>query len=433
MDAEGLGIEVQTDFLKGNKGDTGVPGPQGLRGIQGEQGERGVDGKSAYEIWLEQGNTGTEQEFLDSLKATYKEKNILVCDEEVYEGYGLKFVVKNGNIKITGTTGYAGGVPLVKIKIKRELIGNCVVSQENVSGNNTTLAYNIQDSEGNNLFDKVSLNANRVNAITDVNTEYYYLCFYSYLTGKEINYEGNFQVEAGEEKTDYAPSVLYNADLLDGYKKEQFQKNPLWRKSLYSDGDSIAKGAGSNNYSYCNFIADANEMKLTNPSAGGATIAKKEDETFTNIILDRILAMTEEYDYILVEGGTNDYADGVPLGEITDTYTDTTQFDLYTTLGALEMICYFLVNNYYKSKKLFILAHKNIKKIDLQKQYWTAMKEVLNKWGIPYVDLSEETNLCAWTEEIGLQYFKEAGGIHPNKEAYGTFYINLIETKMRSL
>lgn len=28
----------------------------------------GKDGKSAYEIWLEQGNTGTEAEFLDSLK-----------------------------------------------------------------------------------------------------------------------------------------------------------------------------------------------------------------------------------------------------------------------------------------------------------------------------------------------------------------------------
>ena len=29
---------------------------------------KGEDGKSAYEIWLEQGNTGTEQDFLDSLK-----------------------------------------------------------------------------------------------------------------------------------------------------------------------------------------------------------------------------------------------------------------------------------------------------------------------------------------------------------------------------
>lgn len=31
-------------------------------------GANGKDGKSAYDIWLEQGNTGTEQDFLDSLK-----------------------------------------------------------------------------------------------------------------------------------------------------------------------------------------------------------------------------------------------------------------------------------------------------------------------------------------------------------------------------
>lgn len=34
----------------------------------GGSGEKGEDGKSAYEIWLEQGNSGSEQDFLDSLK-----------------------------------------------------------------------------------------------------------------------------------------------------------------------------------------------------------------------------------------------------------------------------------------------------------------------------------------------------------------------------
>lgn len=36
-------------------------------GGQGSTGPQGAPGKSAYEIWLEQGNTGTEQDFLDSL------------------------------------------------------------------------------------------------------------------------------------------------------------------------------------------------------------------------------------------------------------------------------------------------------------------------------------------------------------------------------
>ena len=63
------------------KGDTGPQGPRGIQGIQGETGPmgavewdnltplqieqlRGLQGKSTYEIWLEQGHTGTEVDFL---------------------------------------------------------------------------------------------------------------------------------------------------------------------------------------------------------------------------------------------------------------------------------------------------------------------------------------------------------------------------------
>lgn len=41
-----------------------VPGPKG------DPGDPGEDGDSAYQVWLDEGNTGTEQEFLDSLKGT---------------------------------------------------------------------------------------------------------------------------------------------------------------------------------------------------------------------------------------------------------------------------------------------------------------------------------------------------------------------------
>jgi hypothetical protein len=56
--------------VNGTQGPPGAQGPQGIQGIQGPAGANGtigVDGKSAYEIWLEEGNTGTEQDFLDSL------------------------------------------------------------------------------------------------------------------------------------------------------------------------------------------------------------------------------------------------------------------------------------------------------------------------------------------------------------------------------
>lgn len=55
---------VTTQICNGEKGDMG---PAGTNGTDGAEGPQGVAGKSAYEIWLAAGNTGDEQDFLDSL------------------------------------------------------------------------------------------------------------------------------------------------------------------------------------------------------------------------------------------------------------------------------------------------------------------------------------------------------------------------------
>ena len=60
---------------KGDKGDTGERGADGKDGINGTNGRDGIDGKngqdgkSAYQIWLDLGNSGSEQDFINSLKA----------------------------------------------------------------------------------------------------------------------------------------------------------------------------------------------------------------------------------------------------------------------------------------------------------------------------------------------------------------------------
>lgn len=51
--------------LKGEKGEKGDPGTNGMNGINGTNGQ---NGKSSYEIWLEQGNSGTQAQFIASLK-----------------------------------------------------------------------------------------------------------------------------------------------------------------------------------------------------------------------------------------------------------------------------------------------------------------------------------------------------------------------------
>lgn len=71
---------AQREQIKGAKGDVGPQGPQGPAGPQGPVGEvtltdeqievlKGEEGKSAYEVWLENGHTGTETDFLNWLQS----------------------------------------------------------------------------------------------------------------------------------------------------------------------------------------------------------------------------------------------------------------------------------------------------------------------------------------------------------------------------
>ena len=56
------------DGTNGQDGKDGANGKDGKDGANGTNGQDGIDGKSAYQIWLDNGNTGTEADFLTWLK-----------------------------------------------------------------------------------------------------------------------------------------------------------------------------------------------------------------------------------------------------------------------------------------------------------------------------------------------------------------------------
>ena len=66
----------------GPVGPTGPQGPQGPQGVAGTEGTDGANGLSAYETWLNLGNTGTEQDFIDSLTGPQGETGPLITGAE---------------------------------------------------------------------------------------------------------------------------------------------------------------------------------------------------------------------------------------------------------------------------------------------------------------------------------------------------------------
>ncbi len=61
--------QIPASLLKGQTGPQGEKGETGAPGEAGPQGEAGKDGASAYQVAVANGFSGTEQEWLESLKA----------------------------------------------------------------------------------------------------------------------------------------------------------------------------------------------------------------------------------------------------------------------------------------------------------------------------------------------------------------------------
>lgn len=216
-------------------------------------------------------------------------------------------------------------------------------------------------------------------------------------------------------------------------------------KTMYCDGDSVAKGTGTNIlgngfYSYCNYITDTYNMKTVNKSVAGTTIAKQKNKTSPDnkSILERVREMKGEYDIVLLEGGFNDLFQKIEIGEVTDINDKSGNYNEYTTAGALESICYFLNKNYAYSVKLFVLCHTRNADSN-QYKYWNIITEVLDKWNINYVDISSETDFCDINDEISTQYFmynkdkKKGDGIHPLAYAAKKIYGPIIADKLNEL
>ena len=215
----------------------------------------------------------------------------------------------------------------------------------------------------------------------------------------------------------------------------RFRKNKLYGKSLFVVGDSVAFGFGSGGKSYADIIAEKNKMSMKKVAVSGTTFAKRDG--LTNSILEQVQTMDKMYDYVLIEGGFNDYfqkGKGVSIGTIPKNMNSSR--DDKTTYGALDSICLWLKQNYPASKILFVVPHKIMTNAGVLDDgfypYLQAIRNVCEKYSISYADIALKGGCTPFYQEFRDTYFG-GDGIHPNLEGYESFYVPRIEAEMEML
>ncbi len=165
-------------------------------------------------------------------------------------------------------------------------------------------------------------------------------------------------------------------------------------KTMIVFGDSIVYGIYANRYSFANYLNDNYDFKkVVNAGYSDYRLSVYDDPN--KWLIDAVKRHYDgEYDYILLEGGVNDVLYETPLGVISKS-KDYDSFNIYTFCGGMEAYLYTITERWPNAKIGYIITYytKGYTERGLSwtyedyKTYYDLQKQILDKWGIPYLDL----------------------------------------------
>lgn len=200
-------------------------------------------------------------------------------------------------------------------------------------------------------------------------------------------------------------------------------KSPTYNKSIIFFGDSITAGYGSfNNKSWADIIGSEYDFSYyTNAGINDFRVSKyqRPNKWLGNEVLTHY-DDTVNYDFIIMQGGINDALISTPLGEITTNYDS--DVDLNTFYGGLEGYIRNVINKWPNAKIGYIITYyipnydDYIYSYEHFKTYYEALKEVLVKYNIPYLDL--------FAGKKGLENYSEILSVYSTKYLEDNLHLN---------
>lgn len=182
-------------------------------------------------------------------------------------------------------------------------------------------------------------------------------------------------------------------------------------------GDSITEAPAGTEYRYVDYFEKLSGAKTYNFGVSATRIATRliphESPSWNESFLIRSEKMTDDYDVIVVFGGTNDYArqNPTPLGDISST-------DEHTFYGALKALYTKLMLAHPNAIIVAVTPLHRVREKDYGLEglelldYVKAVREVASWYSIPVVDLWNNSGITAMIPEIAEKFIPD--GLHPS-------------------
>jgi lysophospholipase L1-like esterase len=269
-------------------------------------------------------------------------------------------------------------------------------------------------------------------------------------------------------ETEYRPNVEYSMSpsiLIPAPTVEPFDG-----KIICGIGDSIMQGVEEAAGGFLSALQEIYpSVSVANLGVGSTTVARNDSvpaNKSEKCILDRMDDIPDDVDYVVLEGGLNDFfhaqAYSIPFGSYEDSlykmplsasyingtgynsainllqgYGDGTSVYLNpeTFCGAFEMCLIKLITRFYDKKFGVVIPHnpRGTKDID---EYMDAEVRLCEKYGVPCLDMRKVAAMPRIFRvaggEGGVSAFT-ADAVHPNREGYLKRYTPPFVSWLRSL
>lgn len=205
--------------------------------------------------------------------------------------------------------------------------------------------------------------------------------------------------------------------------------DPLFEKECLFVGDSLCSASQDDKVDglrgWARRVKELSGAISTNAGRGGAALSNvrmsEDNGDGFQMIYNQLKRYPKAYDYILIEGGTNDAWETAPIGTVTEGF-DPTEFDLSTYAGGLEMTIYTAIKEYGDTAAIgYMMAYqmpRNKKGVVATKMndYYTVGKEICEKWNITYFDMYNHTEINKKLDPQGTEHVPD--GTHADASGY---------------
>ncbi len=206
--------------------------------------------------------------------------------------------------------------------------------------------------------------------------------------------------------------------------------DPLFEKECLFVGDSLCAASQDDKVDglrgWARRVKELSGAISTNAGRGGSAMStcrmSNKDATEYHTIYKQITRFPgTAYDYILIEGGTNDAWETAPIGKVSKGF-DPIEFDMTTYAGGLEMAIYTAITEYGDTAAIGYLMtfqmprNKHGVVATGMNDYYTVGKEICKKWNISYFDMYNHTEINKKLNPEGTEHVPD--GTHADASGY---------------